>query len=78
MRVYSPCLPAFSPSIPAQVWLDPFGSLLVAKKMTNQFFWCLNPNSVDTGGLLKVLLSIRLITIRRNLLNLWLFHRMIG
>jgi len=36
-----------------KVWLDAFGSYLAAKKMTDQFFWCLNPDSGDTGGLLK-------------------------
>jgi len=35
-----------------QVWLNAFVSYLKANQMTDQFFWCLNPNSGDTGGLL--------------------------
>jgi len=35
------------------VWLDAFASFLVSTGLTDQFFWCLNPNSGDTGGLLE-------------------------
>ena len=38
-----------------QVWLEAMGNYLLSKGMTDQFFWCLNPNSGDTGGLLQVL-----------------------
>jgi hypothetical protein len=38
-----------------QVWLEAMGNYLLSKRMTDQFFWCLNPNSGDTGGLLQVL-----------------------
>jgi endoglucanase len=33
-------------------WQNAFSSYLIANCMTNQFYWCLNPNSGDTGGLL--------------------------
>ncbi|ELR21743.1 cellulase (glycosyl hydrolase family 5) subfamily protein [Acanthamoeba castellanii str. Neff] len=36
-----------------QVWLEAMGNYLLSKRMTDQFFWCLNPNSGDTGGLLQ-------------------------
>jgi len=35
-----------------QVWLNALVSYLKSNQMTDQFFWCLNPNSGDTGGLL--------------------------
>ena len=35
------------------VWLNAFASYLSNKSMTDTFFWCLNPNSGDTGGLLQ-------------------------
>jgi len=35
-----------------QVWMDAWVNYLSQKQMTNQFFWCLNPDSGDTGGLL--------------------------
>jgi len=35
-----------------RTWLDSYVTYLIAKKMTSQFWWCLNPNSGDTGGLL--------------------------
>lgn len=34
------------------VWLSALASYLQSKGMTDQFWWCLNPNSGDTGGLL--------------------------
>jgi endoglucanase len=34
------------------VWLNALASYLQSKGMTDQFWWCLNPNSGDTGGLL--------------------------
>jgi len=36
-----------------EVWLNAFVDWLIKNKATNQFFWCLNPNSADTGGLLE-------------------------
>ena len=36
-----------------QVWLNALVAYLKAKDATDQFFWCLNPNSGDTGGLLQ-------------------------
>jgi endoglucanase len=33
-------------------WQNAFSQYLIANCMTNQFYWCLNPNSGDTGGLL--------------------------
>lgn len=35
------------------VWLNAFVNYLKAKDMTDNFFWCVNPNSGDTGGLLN-------------------------
>jgi endoglucanase len=35
-----------------QVWQDAFVSYLLAKDAHSFFYWCLNPNSGDTGGLL--------------------------
>jgi hypothetical protein len=40
-----------------QAWLEAMATYLLAKGMTDQFFWCLNPNSGDTGGLLQVPLA---------------------
>jgi len=37
----------------SEVWLNAFTNWLITNKATNQFFWCLNPNSADTGGLLQ-------------------------
>lgn len=34
-------------------WLAALSSYLLANDMTDQFFWCLNPDSGDTGGLLE-------------------------
>lgn len=34
------------------VWMNAFSSYLKAMGMTDNFVWCLNPNSGDTGGLL--------------------------
>jgi len=34
------------------VWLNAFVTYLVKNGHTSQFFWCLNPDSGDTGGLL--------------------------
>jgi len=36
-----------------QTWLDEFVPYLQQKGLTSQFFWCLNPDSGDTGGLLE-------------------------
>jgi len=33
------------------VWMNALVDYLLQKDMTDQFFWCLNPNSGDTGGL---------------------------
>jgi len=35
-----------------EIWQNAYSSYLIANCMTNQFYWCLNPNSGDTGGLL--------------------------
>jgi len=35
------------------IWLNAFVDYLKAKDMTDNFFWCLNPDSGDTGGLLE-------------------------
>eukprot|EP01113_Clastostelium_recurvatum_P048762 TRINITY_DN8946_c0_g1_i1.p1 TRINITY_DN8946_c0_g1~~TRINITY_DN8946_c0_g1_i1.p1 ORF type:complete len:381 (+),score=94.17 TRINITY_DN8946_c0_g1_i1:41-1183(+) len=32
-----------------KMWMDQLVSYLIAKGSTDQFFWCLNPNSGDTG-----------------------------
>jgi len=37
----------------SEVWLDAFVSWLISNNFTDQFFWCLNPDSADTGGLLE-------------------------
>jgi len=34
------------------VWMNAFVNYLKNRKMTDTFFWCLNPDSGDTGGLL--------------------------
>merc|ERR1712130_1052721 len=34
-------------------WLDDLVDYLISIDQKNTFFWCLNPNSGDTGGLLK-------------------------
>jgi len=34
------------------VWMNAFVDYLIAKGATDNFFWCLNPDSGDTGGLL--------------------------
>jgi len=34
------------------VWLNAFVAYLQKRGLTSQFFWCLNPDSGDTGGLL--------------------------
>ena len=36
-----------------QVWQDAFVDYLIEKNAKSFFYWCLNPNSGDTGGLLK-------------------------
>lgn len=36
-----------------QGWLDSLVSYLISLDQRNTFFWCLNPNSGDTGGLLQ-------------------------
>jgi len=36
-----------------QQWLQAFASYLQTSGFTSQFFWCLNPDSGDTGGLLQ-------------------------
>jgi endoglucanase len=38
---------------PNGVWMNAFVDYLLAKGATDTFFWCLNPDSGDTGGLLK-------------------------
>jgi endoglucanase len=35
-----------------QIWMDYYVNYLKSKDTTDQFFWCLNPDSGDTGGLL--------------------------
>ncbi len=47
-----------------QMWLEAMGNYLLSKGMTDQFFWCLNPNSGDTGGLLQVLPHFALVSRR--------------
>lgn len=37
---------------PDGTWLNAFVAYLLQKGLTSQFFWCLNPDSGDTGGLL--------------------------
>ncbi|EGC35631.1 hypothetical protein DICPUDRAFT_152047 [Dictyostelium purpureum] len=34
-----------------KIWMDAFVDYLIEKKCTDNFFWCLNPNSGDTGGI---------------------------
>lgn len=34
------------------VWLNAYASYLKTNDITDNFFWCVNPNSGDTGGLL--------------------------
>jgi endoglucanase len=34
-------------------WMNALKTYLLSKGMTDQFFWCLNPDSGDTGGLLQ-------------------------
>lgn len=34
-------------------WLDDLVDYLISIDQRNSFFWCLNPNSGDTGGLLQ-------------------------
>jgi len=36
-----------------ETWMNAFVAYLTKKQLTNQFFWCLNPDSGDTGGLLS-------------------------
>jgi len=38
---------------PDETWLNAFVSYLLQRGLTSQFFWCLNPDSGDTGGLLN-------------------------
>lgn len=38
---------------PDKVWQDAFVGYLLAKESRSAFYWCLNPNSGDTGGLLE-------------------------
>jgi endoglucanase len=35
-----------------KVWQDAFADYIVDKCLEDTFYWCLNPNSGDTGGLL--------------------------
>ncbi len=35
-----------------KIWTDTFVDYMLSKGWTDQFFWCLNPNSDDTEGLL--------------------------
>lgn len=37
---------------PDRVWLQALAAFLVEEQLDVGFFWCLNPNSGDTGGLL--------------------------
>jgi endoglucanase len=34
-----------------KLWQDSFVSWLIGKNMTSSFYWCVNPNSGDTGGI---------------------------
>jgi len=34
------------------VWMNAFVDYLLSRNITDTFFWCLNPDSGDTGGLL--------------------------
>jgi endoglucanase len=34
-----------------KLWQDSFVTYLISKGMKNSFYWCVNPNSGDTGGL---------------------------
>jgi len=34
------------------IWMNKYVDYLLSKNNTDNFFWCLNPNSGDTGGLL--------------------------
>ncbi|KAK9843783.1 hypothetical protein WJX81_006189 [Elliptochloris bilobata] len=36
-----------------RAWQERLAAFLVERGMTDNFFWCLNPNSVDTGGVLE-------------------------
>jgi len=33
-----------------KLWQDSFVTYLINKGMTSSFYWCVNPNSGDTGG----------------------------
>jgi len=35
------------------IWLNAYVNYLLEHDITDNFFWCVNPNSGDTGGLLK-------------------------
>ena len=36
-----------------EVWMNAFGQYLIDIDAKDTWFWCLNPNSGDTGGLLE-------------------------
>ncbi|KAF2077006.1 hypothetical protein CYY_001715 [Polysphondylium violaceum] len=36
-----------------KVWMDEFVNYLISRNITDNMFWCLNPNSGDTGGILQ-------------------------
>jgi len=35
------------------IWMNAYVKYLAQKDMADNFFWCLNPDSGDTGGLLQ-------------------------
>uniref|UniRef100_A0A914VWX6 Glycoside hydrolase family 5 domain-containing protein n=1 Tax=Plectus sambesii TaxID=2011161 RepID=A0A914VWX6_9BILA len=43
----------YRPGSPDEKWQNALADWLHKKCMTDQFYWCLNPNSGDTGGLLN-------------------------
>ena len=36
-----------------KTWQDAFVTYLISKNMKSSFYWCVNPNSGDTGGVLQ-------------------------
>ena len=39
---------------PDGTWLNAFVSYLQQQDLTSQFFWCLNPDSGDTGTVVRL------------------------
>mmetsp|Transcript_42225 Transcript_42225/g.106503 ORF Transcript_42225/g.106503 Transcript_42225/m.106503 type:complete len:1277 (-) Transcript_42225:108-3938(-) len=43
----------YVPGSEGQVWMDAFASYMIRSGITDNFYWTVNPDSFDTGGLLK-------------------------